>query len=61
MTKYMTATHFSGYFSQHRDAYLWASKASEQANVQSMTVVWVDDVERWQGVVKIRVPMSGDK
>lgn len=61
MTKFMTATHFSGYFSQHRDAYLWASKTSEKSNVVSMTVKWVDDVQRWQGVVEIKVPMSGDK
>jgi len=58
VTKSMTAVHFSGFKNTHRDAYLWASNQSEGKSVLALSVRFLEEHGKWQGVVEFNVDMS---
>ena len=54
----MTAVYFSGFKDTHREAYLWASQTSEGKSIKALSVRFLDEHAKWQGVVEFNVDMS---
>tara|TARA_R110002153_G_scaffold257166_1_gene416269 strand:- start:562 stop:732 length:171 start_codon:yes stop_codon:yes gene_type:complete len=54
----MTAVHFSGFKDTFQQAYLWASQESERKSVVALSVRFLEEHGKWQGVLEFNVDMS---